>query len=76
MSKLTQEEWQAAMEKWDRETFGPCVDIRARRLKRLEDDREALLEALEYALEASWDGISDPVWADKARAAIKKARGE
>lgn len=35
-----------------------------------------LLEALDYALEAEWDGRHDPVWAEKARAAIKKARGE
>jgi hypothetical protein len=33
-----------------------------------------LLAALEYALEASWDGINDPVWAESARRAVKKAR--
>jgi hypothetical protein len=35
-----------------------------------------LLAALEYAIEAEWNGVHDPVWAEGARAAIKKAKGQ
>jgi hypothetical protein len=44
--------------------------------QKLERDLRECVAALEYALEASWDGISDPVWAEKARQAVKKARLE
>lgn len=35
-----------------------------------------MLEALEYICEAEWDGINEPPWAERARAAIAKAKGE
>jgi hypothetical protein len=34
-----------------------------------------LLEALEYACEAEWDGLHEPRWMTVAREAIKKAKG-
>jgi len=55
---------------------GDMIKEQAVLIEKLEAQRDDLLEALQYAVEVSAEGLPlGPDWQERARAAIEKARG-